>query len=367
MANEDQVAILRQGAKVWNKWRKENPDIKIDLRFAGLREANLREVKLHRANIEMADFYDADLMFADFRESNLERVTFIGADLTLANLEGAALQSVNFHSANLTDANLSHTDLSGSHLSAANFVRTNFTQANISRALVGSTVFGDIDLSQVKDIETIRHDEPSILGVETFYKSRGKIPEIFLRGCGLKDWEIESAKLYDPDLSNEEINRILYKMYDLRANQALQIFPLFISYSHGDGIFVDKLESHLNKKGVRFWRDVHDAKAGRLEKQVDRAMRLNPTVLLILSENSLKSDWVEHEVHTARGIEKEMGRDVLCPVALDDSWKTSPWPKRVMEQIMEYNILDFSSWEDDVKFDGMFRRLIDGLQLFYKG
>jgi hypothetical protein len=76
---------------------------------------------------------------------------------------------------------------------------------------------------------------------------------------------------------------------------------------------------------------------------------------------------VEHEVRTARGLEKEMGHDVLCPVALDDSWKDSPWPKRVMEQVMEYNILDFSEWEDDVKFEGMFRRLIDGLELFYKG
>ena len=38
-----------------------------------------------------------------------------------------------------------------------------------------------------------------------------------------------------------------------------------------------------------------------------------------------------------------------------------------MEQIMEYNILDFSDWRDDSKFDGMFRKLIGGLQLFYKG
>jgi hypothetical protein len=90
-------------------------------------------------------------------------------------------------------------------------------------------------------------------------------------------------------------------------------------------------------------------------------------VLLVLSENSIKSDWVEHEVRTARDLEKDMGRDVLCPVALDDSWKSSRWPKRVMEQIMEYNILDFSEWKDDSKFDGMFRKLIDGLELFYKG
>jgi hypothetical protein len=33
---------------------------------------------------------------------------------------------------------------------------------------------------------------------------------------------------------------------------------------------------------------------------------------------------------------------------------------------MEYNILDFSEWRDDQKFDNKFRRLIDGLELFYK-
>ena len=76
---------------------------------------------------------------------------------------------------------------------------------------------------------------------------------------------------------------------------------------------------------------------------------------------------MEHEVRTARELEKEIGRDVLCPVALDNSWKTSPWPKRVMEQVMEYNILDFSEWKDDGKFGNTFNKLIDGLELFYKG
>ena len=104
-----------------------------------------------------------------------------------------------------------------------------------------------------------------------------------------------------------------------------------------------------------------------MEKQIDRAMRLNPTVLLILSEHAIKSDWVEHEVRTARELEKDMGRDVLCPVALDDTWKSSHWPKRIMEQVMEYNILDFSAWKDDSKFGSTFNKLIGGLELFYKG
>ena len=126
------------------------------------------------------------------------------------------------------------------------------------------------------------------------------------------------------------------------------------------------MDSSLTKKGVRFWRDIHDAASGRLETQIDRAMRLNPTVLLVLSKNSIKSDWVEHEVRTARELEKELGRDALCPIALDDSWKSSRWPKRVMEQVMEYNILDFSKWENDSVFEEQFVKLLSGLDLFYK-
>jgi hypothetical protein len=168
-------------------------------------------------------------------------------------------------------------------------------------------------------------------------------------------------------LSNEEINQILYKMYDLRATQALQISPLFISYSHSDSEFVDQIGGYFQHQGIRYWRDIHDLKAGRIEKRIDQAIRQNPTVLLVLSQYCLSSDWVEHEVRTARELEKEMERDVLCPVTLDESWKSGRWPKRLMEQIVEYNILDFSAWRDESRFEAMFRRLIDGLELFYKG
>ena len=229
------------------------------------------------------------------------------------------------------------------------------------------TTLGSSDLSLAIDLEKISHHGPSTIGIDTIYKSKGNIPEVFLRGCGLSNADIEYAKLSNPDLSNEQTNKILYKMHELRANQAVQISPLFISYSHADSMFVEKLENHLNNKGIRFWRDVHDMKSGRIETQIDRAIRQNPTVLLILSEHSIKSDWVEHEVRTARALEKEMGQDVLCPVALDDSWKSNPWPKRVIEQVMEYNILDFSAWKDDSKFGSTFSKLIDGLGLFYKG
>ena len=39
-------------------------------------------------------------------------------------------------------------------------------------------------------------------------KSKGTLPVEFLRGCGLSDWEIVEVKLYNPNLSNHEIDEI---------------------------------------------------------------------------------------------------------------------------------------------------------------
>jgi len=362
MANEEQLSILKQGLQEWDKWRLENIEIKNGYSTGKYKvTADLSEANLSGLDLSGVDFHGANLRETDLSGAKLEHADFIEADLTNAKLNNAKLFDAEFYGANLIG-----TELKKAGLLRTNFVYANLGEANLEQAVLHTTFFVSANLYKTKYLESCLHEAPSIIDHNTIAISR-ILPAIFLRGCGLSDADIEYAKLSNPELSNEEINKILYKIYDLRASQALQISPLFISYSHGDSTFVDKLESQLNKMGVRFWRDIHDAKAGRLEKQIDRAMHLNPTVLLILSDHSLKSDWVEHEVRTARELEKEMGRDVLCPVALDDSWKNSPWPKRVMEQVMEYNILDFSAWEDDRKFDGMFRKLIDGLELFYKG
>jgi len=342
------------------------------LLVANLSEADLSETNLSGAHLDGAYLHQANLNQANLTGASVSGANIEGAHLGQANLSGADLGSSDLSEADLRDAKLRDAKLKGTKLWEADLTKADLsgaklTGSNFSRAKVYRTIFAYSDISAVKGLEHVIHGGPSTVGTDTIAKSKGKIPEAFLRGAGLSDWEIESSKLYNPELTNEEIIKIQYRIYDFRATQALQINPLFISYSHTDSAFVDKLETYLNKKGIRFWRDIHDAKAGRLETQIDRAIRQNPTVLLILSENSIKSDWVQHEVRTARDLEKDLGRDVLCPVALDDSWKSSPWPKRIMEQVMEYNILPFASWKDNTVFEQTFVKLIDGLQLFYKG
>ncbi|MDT5268288.1 MAG: hypothetical protein QOH49_474 [Acidobacteriota bacterium] len=406
MANPEHAKILMQGVAAWNEWKRDNPQIKPDLngedlngailseanlsgaglRAAALRGANLKGANLREADLNSADLYKADLAEANFSKAVLSRANLLEADLTWSFLSRADLRKADLRGAHLIQANLSEADLSeailyqanlrGANLRGANLgwailIWTNLSAANLSGVYVGGattgmTTLADTDLSSVKGLEAVKHGGPSTLGIDTLHISRGNIPELFLRGCGLSDWQIETAKLHRTELSNKEITDILYRIHDLRASQFIQINPLFISYTHTDGTFVDEMENYLNRKGIRFWRDVHHAAAGRLETQIDRAIRLNPTVLLILSEQSVQSDWVQHEARLARKLEIETKRDVLCPVALDDSWKTCEWPERLREQIMEYNILDFSAWRDEDNFRRMFGRLLDGLDLFYK-
>ena len=38
----------------------------------------------------------------------------------------------------------------------------------------------------------------------------------------------------------------------------------------------------------------------------------------------------------ARKLEKVLKRDVLCPVALDDAWKTCDWPGPLRRQTEDY-------------------------------
>jgi TIR domain len=154
-------------------------------------------------------------------------------------------------------------------------------------------------------------------------------------------------------------------VFELRGESAIQTSGVFISYTHVDSEFIDALERKLNEKRIHFWRDVHHASAGRLDRIVDRAMRLNPTVLLVLSEHSVTSDWVEDEVDRARELEKELGRDVLCPIALDEAWKDCAWSRPLRTQIKKYHVLPFGEWRDPASFERMFRRLVEGLSIFY--
>ena len=127
---------------------------------------------------------------------------------------------------------------------------------------------------------------------------------------------------------------------------------------------LETLETHLNAQHIRYWRDVHDAPTKRLHNIVTRAMRPDPMVLLILSEHSVDRNWVEYEVDQAHKLAQGLQRNALCLITLDASWATCDWPEAYTDQLVQYPMLHFSTWQEAPLFKETFAHLIERLGLF---
>ena len=360
MANEEHVNILKQGVKAWNRWRKKNPDVPPDLSGAGFIGADLGEANLRGANLGVAFLYRANLNGADFYQANLRGARLGGADLSRAALMETDLRSADLGEAilfraDLSEAVLSGADLHGADLFRANLFMVDFTRArldgaDLSRAVMGLTLFVDLDLSAVKGLDTIEHTGPSEISLSTIYKSRGQIPEAFLRGCGAPDTFIA----YVASLTRE----------------AIQYHSCFISYSHQDEAFAQRLHADLQARGVRCWYAPEDMKGGKkLYDQIDRAIRLHDKLLLVLSERSIGSDWVMTEIRRTRKAEARDGRRKLFPIRLVGWDALKEWEcfdadegKDLAVEVREYFIPDFSTWKEHDAYQRAFDRLLHDLK-----
>ena len=232
------------------------------------------------------------------------------------------------------------------------------------------TSFSDVDLSSSKGLSEMRHLGPSYIDLHTLSKSKGNIPEKFLRDCGLTQWQITAARLHDPNLTPSEIAEIQTIIFQQRTKGPLFIGGSFISYSWFDRIFVDKLYTRLQQEELSVWLDRHELVAGEIQKQIFDAIRLNDIVILVLSEASTQSDWVENELEMARRKEKEEHRAVLCPIALDDSWKAKMEPtqpnRALWLTIKQKLVIDFTEWDKNKAFEHQFQKLLRGLKRNYK-
>lgn len=327
MANEEHLKILRQGVAVWNAWRVANPGIRPDLSEADLARADLTMADLARADLTIADLTGAILIGVVFN-----RTTLAGTDLTGANLTGASFTKA---------------DCCG-----AIFTRSILNTSNLTDAYIGSTIFSNVDLSETIGLDTVDHFGPSTIGVDTLYLSRGKIPEAFLRGCGVPDTFIE----YLPSL--------------LGAEEVIKYSSCFISYSHQDEDFARRLHSRLRDNHLRVWYAPEDMQGGKkLHEQIFEAIHVYDKFLIVLSERSINSAWVLTEIRRARKAERATGRRKLFPIRLVDFAALQAWEcfdaetgNDLAVEVREYFIPDFSHWQDHDAFEAAFARLLRDLQ-----
>ncbi len=138
MADQQQLDILRQGANIWNKWRQENPDERLDLQGADLSRANLKDANFIQANLSTANLNGAYLIGAYLIWADPNGANLNGAHLNGANLSGADLIQANLRGADLTEANLKAVDLRGADLSRSNLTRASLVETNLAYAILTS-------------------------------------------------------------------------------------------------------------------------------------------------------------------------------------------------------------------------------------
>lgn len=317
MANPEHLKMIKRGVAVWNRWRLEHPEIRPNLRYA---------------DFENADLSYVDLSYVDLTFAKLTSTILISANLKGTNLKGVNLRDVDLSNADLSESNLAETELSYTTLKC-----TNFNYAHLS-----FSTFAHTDLSEAIGLETVRHYGPSDVGINTIYSSQGKIPEVFLRGCGV--WE-----------------EFISYMHSL-IEHPIQFYSCFISYSSKDQGFAECLHIDLQNKGVRCWFAPKDLKIGdRFRDRIDESIRLHDKLLLILSEHSVSSPWVSDEVEAAIEREHREGRTVLFPIKIDDAVMGSEqaWAASIRRT---RHIGDFTRWKDHDSYQKAFERLLRDLK-----
>jgi hypothetical protein len=335
VADEAQVKLLKEkGVEAWNAWRVEHFSIRPDL----------TDVDLHGVDLRGAEFFETNLHGANLAGANLHRANLGMADLNDAYLRSADLEAAFLVGTSLRVANLTGVNLRAAQLQSAELFETRLTGANFEDSVMGFTILADVDLDSVKGLESVKHDGPSTVGIDTIYRSGGNIPEVFMRGAGVPESFIANMKAL------------------MAAMSPIEFYSCFISYSSKDQEFAERLYADLQNKGVRCWFAPEDLKIGdKLRPVFDEAIRMHDKLMVLLSENSVSSPWVEKEVETAFEKERQQKRTVLFPIRLDEAVMNTDqaWAADIRRT---RHIGDFRDWKNHDSYKKAFGRLLRDLK-----
>ncbi|HCE1980937.1 toll/interleukin-1 receptor domain-containing protein [Vibrio parahaemolyticus] len=93
---------------------------------------------------------------------------------------------------------------------------------------------------------------------------------------------------------------------------------VFISHSSHDKPFVRKLAAALLSEGFPVWLDSWELQLGdSLIDKIYDGLTESSFVIVVLSENALKSGWVDRELNAALAKEQQIGRTFLIPIKAD--------------------------------------------------
>jgi hypothetical protein len=317
MANWKHVAKLMEGLGAWNEWRQRS-DEKPDLSGLGLSNFSLNFYRL-----TAVDFSDASLIRVSFVDSICEEIDFQRANILYATFH-SELRKCNFRNARI-EGSWFPMSLDESDFTDARLVANSFTHSSLRTA---------------RGLGAVRESVINSFGIDTFFDAGG-LPESLLRGSVPEEFIQYATSL---------------------VGTPIEFYSCFLSYSSKDDEFARRLYNDLQGKNIRTWFAPEELKIGdRFRSRIDESIRIHDKLVLILSANSVASDWVETEVESALERERKEGKEVLFPIAIDDEGFTSQqsWAADIRRK---RHIGDFRKWKSHDDYTRAFDKLVRDLK-----
>lgn len=144
---------------------------------------------------------------------------------------------------------------------------------------------------------------------------------------------------------------------------------VFISHSHKDHEFVARLNMALRERGVRTWFSPEEIRPGtKLSESIFAAIDSFDRLIVVLSQNSMSSPWVNSELHRAFARQRKEGRNILFPISIVPREQVRKWSsfdadsgKDLAVELREFLIPSITDWKDDRAFKQFVDSIAKGL------
>ncbi|OJV55330.1 MAG: hypothetical protein BGO31_20580 [Bacteroidetes bacterium 43-16] len=327
------------------------------------------------------EFHDSFLRNIEIDEGSVSTMIFLTSFIASSNFSGLFLsENIRFYDCTIEDTNflsVTHYELEEEVKRDDEYIDLLFEDCVINNStfqetdfrnsrLVNSVLFKSAFIGCVLDNECFMMDK------ELQYDSFASIDFQTI----LKSGELSEGILSTYFKINSKTN--IKKTVSRMTNQ-VKFSTVFISYSFKDSLIAERINTSLNREGIRTFLWKKDAPGGKpLEEIMSAGISSHDKLLFIASENSIKSKACQFELTAARKKQEQSWQNVFFPIMIDDfifkvkksqirpiEYADDYWKN--IEEIRNVNMLDFTEFTTDVYDEDMLgislRKIVEGLSL----
>jgi TIR domain. len=224
-------------------------------------------------------------------------------------------------------------------------IRNEFKNSGIPISTEPTFIFFNISESKQN-----RYEPHFFAGFEctTFNEFPRKLKNAIDKSIEIKNTNQLSKKLIEVFCSKniipiDKVDNILRETISCRLPQA----KIFISHSSIDKPFVHKLSKELSKdSSLKFWIDENEILAGNdIQETISRSLKEMDYLLLVISENSIKSPWVNFEVSQFIGFAEN---NRVIPIILSKGQKFSDPINNLIRRLKYIDFSNEKNWNESI-------------------